>query len=321
MLKNLNGPLFPNCGDSSDAAYNSVDAPLWFFWALQQYAEASSTENTIWKKYGKKMQLILNGYRDGTDYNIKMHSNSLIYAGKKGKALTWMDAIVDGKAVTPRIGYAVEINALWYNAVWFSLEMAQLAGDNDFVKSWEHTPEHITNSFLKTFWDEEKGYLADYANENFQDWSVRPNQVFATSLKYSPINDTIKKSVLDTIKKELLTPRGLRTLSPKNPAYKGSYKGNQRERDLAYHQGVVWPWLLGHFSEAWLKIYGSSGISLIESLYKGFENVMTEAGIGTISEVYDGDPPYNSGGAISQAWSVAELLRINQLLKKYNQNI
>ena len=321
MLKNLNGPLFPNCGDSSDAAYNSVDAPLWFFWALQQYAEASGNENIIWKKYGEKMQLILDGYRNGTDFNIKMHSNSLIYAGEKGKALTWMDAVVDGKAVTPRIGYAVEINALWYNAVWFSLEMAQLAGDNDFIENWEHVPEHITNSFLKTFWDEEKGYLADYANEDYKDWAVRPNQVFAASLKYTPINDTIKKSVLDTIKKELLTPRGLRTLSPKNPDYKGTYKGNQRERDLAYHQGIVWPWLLGHFSEAWLRLYKSAGVSFIQSLYNGFENVMTEAGIGTISEIYDGDPPFNSGGAISQAWSVAELLRINQLIKKYNQNI
>jgi predicted glycogen debranching enzyme len=320
MLKDLKGPLFPNCGDSTDAAYNSVDAPLWFFWALQQYAEASGTENTIWKNYGKKMQLILNGFRNGTDFNIKMHENSLIFAGENGKALTWMDAIVDGKAVTPRTGYAVEINALWYNAVRFCLEMAQLAGDKDFIKKWEHIPEKIAISFNETFWNEEKGYLADYVNENYQDWSVRPNQVFATSLKYSPIDDTIKKCVLDTIENELLTPRGLRTLSPKNPAYKGTYQGNQKERDLAYHQGIVFPWLLGHFSEGYLKLYGSAGISFIKSIYKGFENVMTEAGIGTISEVYDGDPPYNSGGAISQAWSVAELLRINQLIKKYNKN-
>ncbi len=317
MLKNLKGPLFPNCGNSTDAAYNSVDAPLWFFWALQQYAETSGTENSIWKMYGKKMQLILNGFRDGTDFNIKMHANNLIFAGENGKALTWMDAIVDGKAVTPRTGYAVEINALWYNAVCFSLELAQLAGDKKFVESWQHIPGNISDSFVQTFWDEEKGYLADYVHEEYKDWSVRPNQVFATSLKFSPIDDTIKKCVLDTVERELLTPRGLRTLSPKNPYYKGTYCGNQKERDLAYHQGVVFPWLLGHFSEGYLKLYGSSGISFIKSLYNGFEDVMTEAGIGSISEVYDGDPPFNPGGAISQAWSVAEFLRISQLIKKF----
>ncbi|MBE9481291.1 MAG: glycogen debranching enzyme family protein [Bacteroidetes bacterium] len=318
LLENMQGPLFPNCGESKEAAYNSVDAPLWFFWALQQYAEASGTENVVWKNYGKKMQLILNGFRNGTDFNIKMQENGLIFAGEKAMALTWMDAIVDGKPVTPRIGYAVEINALWYNAVMFSIEMAKLAGDEKFINNWSYLPEKISNSFKETFWNKEKAYLADYVNGDYKDWAVRPNQVFATSLKYCPIDQEIQKSVLDTVESELLTPRGLRTLSPKNSSYKGTYKGNQKERDLAYHQGIVWPWLLGHFAEGYLKIHGAGGIAFIKSLFEGFENVMTEAGIGTISEVYDGDPPYKAGGAISQAWSVAELLRINQMIKKYS---
>lgn len=319
MIADLKGPLFPNIGSGSQSAYNSVDAPLWFFWTLQQYAGFTNSKSSLWKEYGPKMKLILEGFRAGTQFNIRMNDNGLISAGEPGRALTWMDAIVHGKPVTPRTGMPVEINALWYNAICFSLELAALAKDQGFINAWKPVAEMIPASFAETFWNEEKGFLADYVDGNYKDWTVRPNMVFATSLPYNPIGDDKKEKILEVLKSELVTSRGLRTLTPKHPGYKSICVGDQAERDLAYHQGTVWPWLLGHFAEGYLKLYGKTGVEFIQSLYSGFEQVMTEHGIGTISEIYDGDPPHAARGAISQAWSVAELLRINWLLKKYKE--
>lgn len=317
MLADLKGPLFPNIGEGSDSAYNSVDAPLWFFWTLQQYATATGEGKSLWETYGRKMKMILNGYRKGTDFNIRMTESGLISAGGPGLALTWMDALVDGKPVTPRSGMAVEINALWYNAIMFSIELASLAGDENFIRSWKPVAEMIPATFRETFWDEKKGYLADCVSENGRDWTIRPNQIFAISLPYNVVDEDTGAAILDVVKKQLLTSRGLRTLSPTHPDYRGVYYGTQPERDRAYHQGTVWPWLFGHFAEAYLKVFGPGGIGFISGLYQGFEEVMTEAGIGSVSEVYDGDPPHLPGGAISQAWSVAELLRTHALLRKY----
>ena len=314
LLKMKDG-LFPNMGNDDSPAFNSVDAPLWFFWSLQQYVYYQSSAEGVWKEYGKPMKTILSTYRNGTGFGIRMADNGLIWAGEKGKALTWMDAVVNGVPVTPRMGYNVEINALWYNAICFAIELAEKAGDNKFVKQWKDLPERVSNSFTEIFWDEEKGYLADYSDGIKTDWSVRPNQVFVSSLFYSPVKPEIQKAVLETVEKELLTPRGLRTLSPKNPDYKGIYFGNQEERDKAYHQGTVWPWLLGHFCEGYLKVHKKSGIGKIKALIEGFEEEMNQDGIGSISEIYDGDPPHSGKGAISQAWSVAELLRIMQILE------
>jgi predicted glycogen debranching enzyme len=226
---------------------------------------------------------------------------------------------VHGKPVTPRTGLAVEVNALWYNAIRFSLEVAKLGGDKEFVAEWKKVAEKIPQSFVETFWNEQKGYLADYVDGDYKDWCVRPNMIIAASLEYSPVDEETRKKVVSAVKKDLLTPRGLRSLTPKNPAYKGSYIGDQAERDLAYHQGTVWPWLLGHFAEAYLKLHGKSGLGFIKNLFKGFEPAMTEHGIGTISEIYDGDPPHSPRGAISQAWSVAELLRMNWLIAQYEK--
>jgi predicted glycogen debranching enzyme len=230
-----------------------------------------------------------------------------------------MDAVVNGKPVTPRQGLAVEINALWYNAIRFSLEMAEKAGDSKFIKQWSAIAEAIPQAFEQAFWDEEKQYLADHVDNDKPCWCVRPNQIFAVSLPYSPVNEEIQKAVVEKVRQNLLTPRGLRTLSPKNQNYKGTYEGDQKQRDAAYHQGTVWPWLLGHFAEAYLKTHGSQGVDLIKQLYHGFEEEMTEAGIGTISEIYNGDPPHQAVGAISQAWSVAELLRIKHLIDKFKE--
>jgi predicted glycogen debranching enzyme len=320
QVAKLKNGLFPNIGSEENAAFNSVDAPLWFFWSLQQYTKVVKSYTTIWRNYGKAIKSVLEAYRNGTSFNIKMHENGLIYAGEPGKALTWMDAIVHGKPVTPRIGFPVEINALWYNAVMFSLDLAKRAKDEEFVKSWEGLPGVIQESFMNLFWDPKKGYLADVADYKTKDWSIRPNQVIAVSMEYSMLSSEIKKAVLDVIERDLLTPRGLRTLSPTNENYKGIYKGTQEQRDLAYHQGTVWPWLLEHFCESYMNLHKESGLAFLENLIDGFEPVMTELGIGTIPEIFDGDPPHRARGAISQAWSVAALLRIIERYESMTKN-
>jgi predicted glycogen debranching enzyme len=219
--------------------------------------------------------------------------------------------------VTPRHGYAVEINALWYNAICFTLEMAKIEEDKAFIEEFGHLPELIKNSFLEIFWDENAGYPADYVNDQEgRNMFVRPNMLIAVSLPYSMLSREQMKIVLDIADKELVTPRGLRTLSPANKLYKGTYCGNQEERDKAYHQGTVWPWLFGPFCEGWLKVYGKQGVQKVRKLIFGLEEVMSEHGITTLSEIHDGDPPHAPRGAISQAWSVAEVLRIIDLLEK-----
>ncbi len=317
ISKKLKEGLFKNKGTGPDADLNSVDAPLWYFWAIQQYVLYTGDAKGAWKKYNEKMKSILEYYRNGTHYNIKMRDNGLVYAGIEGKALTWMDASVNGKAITPRIGYDVEINALWYNAIKFSLEMAEKFNDSDFISKWEEWPEKIKASFIELFWSDKRKYLADYVDDSGTNWDVRPNMVFACSLPYTMISKDQQKMILDIVKSELLTPRGLRTLSPNNEKYIGIYEGDPESRDMAYHQGTVWPWLIGHFCEAYLKIHKKSGLQMVKDIYAGFEPEMVNAGIGTISEIFDGNPPHEAKGAISQAWSVAELLRLKSLIDKF----
>jgi len=317
MTEEAQGALFKNDGINSFADVNSVDAPLWYFWTIQQYIKYSGNQKEAWENYGSKMKEILEGYRNGLQYNIKMHDNGLIWAGKEGKALTWMDAFAYGRAVTPRIGYAVEVNALWYNAVMFTLELAQQFGDSNFVNEWTPIAQQIPANFTNIFYNSEKKQLADYVDNKGQNLAVRPNQIFATSLPYTPISEEIKNDVLVIVKSHLLTSKGLRSLSPRNLAYVGAYEGNQNERDAAYHQGTVWPWLMGHYVEGSLKLYGKSFIGTARKIYKEFENEMSNAGIGTISEIYDGDPPHEARGTISQAWSVAEIIRIKVLIDEF----
>jgi len=317
IISEMNGPLFPNTGYGTKATYNSVDAPLWFFWALQKYARKSGNTLQLWKKYGVVMKTILEGYMQGTDFNIHMTPDGLLFAGDKGVAVTWMDAFIDGEPLLPRTGLAVEVNALWYNAIMFALECAKLAKDKEFINTWQPVAEKIPAAFTNKFWDPQKGYLADYVNGDYKDWSVRPNMVIATSLEYSPVDELIQKKVLDVVKSELVTKRGLRTLSPKDPNYHSVYFGDQAARDRACHQGTAWPWLLGHYAEGYLKIHGQSGLHSIDKLYKGMEETLTEHAIGSVSELFDGDPPHKPGGATSMAWSVAEILRMGELIKEY----
>jgi predicted glycogen debranching enzyme len=318
QVRRMKGGLFPNMGEADNPAFNSVDAPLWFFQALYSYGLEA---REAWKRYGAAMKAVLGAYRDGTSFGIHMRDNGLIYADAPGKALTWMDAIVNGVPVTPRSGYAVEINALWYNAVCFALDTARGARDRTFVREWEKMPELIARSFTELFWDEEMGYLADYVSEpEKRNMQVRPNMVIATSLPYTMLTKEQMKRILDIANRMLVTPRGLRTLSPSEEGYQGIYCGTQETRDSAYHQGTVWPWLVGPFCEGWLRVYGEGGVSRVRKLIMGFEETLTEAGISTISEIYDGDPPHEPRGAISQAWSVAEVLRIYTILEtKYKE--
>ena len=314
QVRRMKDGLFPNMGSAGNYAFNSVDAPLWFFWALQQYMINGGTD--CCERYGAAAKSVLSAYKNGTAYNIHMRENGLIYADAYGKALTWMDAVVNGVPVTQRRGYAVEINALWYNAVCFTLEMAKSEKDRKFIKEFEYLPELIKKSFLELFWDDNTGYLADYVNdEEGRNFFVRPNMIIAVSLPYSMLDKEKMKLVLDVADKSLLTPRGLRTLSPANKLYKGSYYGNQEQRDNAYHQGTVWPWLLGPFCEGWLKVYGNQGVQKVKNLVFGLEDVMWEHGISTLSEIHDGDPPHAPRGAISQAWSIGEVLRIINLVE------
>jgi predicted glycogen debranching enzyme len=316
MVESLEDGLFPNDFASSNNTYNSVDAPLWFSWALQQFSEYIGDGKEIWGKYGKYLKEILRAYKSGTRNNIHMLENGLIWAGGDKLALTWMDAVVEGRPVTPRNGMAVEVNALWYNAVMYSLYLAGTAGDATFIGEWEPIANRIKESFVNTFWDDQKGYLADVVNGNGHDWSVRPNQVFATCFQFIPLKPNQCKSILDVIESELLTPKGLRTLSPKNLNYRGTYEGNQSRRDHAYHQGSVWPWLLEHFCRGYLKIHKRSGLTFVKKILTNFEEDMMTHGIGTISEIYDGDPPHFPRGAISQAWSVGALLRLNDMIEE-----
>lgn len=317
QLKQIKNGLLPNTGTGSSAQYNSVDAPLWLIWALQQYAEKTHSWKEVWHEYRKTLKSILIAYRDGTLFNIHMEDDGLIYAGTPGTALTWMDAIAPEGPVTPRIGKAADVNALWYNAVCFCLKTALQANDHEFIRHWDTYPEKIARSFTACFWSDEKRYLADYVDGQTRNWSVRPNQLFAVSLPFSPLLPAQQRAIVQKVKEDLLTPRGLRTLAPSDPQYEPEYGGDQPSRDRAYHQGTVWPWLLGHFTDAVLKAEGPVALPFLERIYDGFKYMLDEYCLNNIPEIFDGDFPHRAGGAVAQAWSVAELIRMEHLISGF----
>lgn len=312
--------LFPKKWGRFGSDYDSADSPLWFFWTIQNLVDDLGGLKEIWEKYKPAFTQILGAFKNGTDFNIHMLKNGLICADCKGIALTWMNAYSEGQPVTPRYGCPVEINALWYNAVCFAIQMAQESKDKPFLQEWKNIPELIANSFIDAFWSEEKGYLADCWYNGNQDWTIRPNQVIAAALPNSPLSKEMKKSVLSLAKKDLLTPRGLRTLSPDNEHYTGSYEGNEQQREEAIHQGTIFPWLIGFFIEGYLKVHQRGGLAFTKTIMEGFEEEMTQHCIGTISEVYNGNPPHTGKGAISQAWNIAEILRAYNLIDGYDSN-
>ncbi len=315
MTSEMKNGLFPNIG----TAYNSVDAPMWFFWTLQQLEKHQDAE-FIWTRYGKNMKDVLESYRRGIGVAIRVDENGLVYTAAPDRALTWMDAVVHGVPVTPRNGAPVEVNALWYNGICYTLELARRFGDNGFVERWETFPDKVKESFNRLFWYEKEGYLADFVTpEGGQNTFIRPNQIIACSLPYCMVDDEVRTKVANIVELHLLTPKGLRTLSPRNPFYKGRCEGDQPTRDKAYHQGTVWPWLLEHYVKTNFDLYGKGYLPDAMHIVNGFEEDIFTYCIGSIAEIYDADPPHQPRGAISQAWSVAAVLRIVEMIEKYEQ--
>ncbi|MFO7869096.1 MAG: amylo-alpha-1,6-glucosidase [Bacteroidales bacterium] len=318
ITNEINGFIYKNVGNIEHSNVDSIDTALWYIRAIQQF-EPYTNASTITKKYVPKIIEILESYRFLTNNVISMHDNGLLYLHNKKNALTWADATIDGNPVYERWGYVVEINALWYNAILFALNIIK---DKTFQNKWKHVPGKIKESFSSIFWNDERQYLADFVAEEHTETSVRPSQVFAASLPYSPLeSDVQKNAVLETVKKELLTPRGIRTLSPKNPLYKGECTGTIHERDIAYHHGSVLLWFLAPYAEAYLDLHGRSGLTEIKRIYEGLEESLHIHGVGTFSELYDGNPPHEGKGAISQAWSVAAVIRIQTLINNFEKQL
>ena len=292
------------------------DVPLWAIWAVQQYAKEVGRDKCF-EMYGKLIQDIVKYILDGKHPNLRLDDNGLLYSNGRNKAVTWMNSTANGKPVVPRSGYIVEFNALWYNALKFCASMAAEKGDAKGAEQLETLAATVKKSFVETFVNE-YGYLLDYVDGNMMDWSVRPNMIFAVALDYSPLSQDQMKSVVDICTRELLTPKGLRSLSPKSGGYNPIYVGPQTQRDYAYHQGTAWPWLGGFYMEACLKLYKRSRLSFIERQLVGYEDEMDYHAIGTISELFDGNPPFHGRGAMSFAMNVAEILRTLKLIDKYS---
>ena len=306
-----------------------VEAPLLLTDTIQQYIhyledekEEKDAAKKVWKKYGKTLEGILESYLPGCRNEVAMHPNGLLWAQMDGVALSWMNTYVGGRPVTERAGYQVETNAMWYNAVCFALEMESRFGPkkkNAFIEKWSPIRDLIEENYQKTFWNYEAGYLADYVDNYGQNMDVRPNQLYAISLDYSPVEDMIKSDVVMTVNNELVTRRGIRTLSPRNVMYRGVYEGSQTDRDLAYYQGCAFPILLDPFVNVSFKMMGSNFYKKAEYLTEGFYADINKHGVGAFSELYDGDPPHEAHGAIASACSTAALLRVDYLMNKYKK--
>ena len=299
---------FPAFG--GEPVYNTVDASLWFIHALDRYF-AYTHDFLFLSDIWNTVEDIINNYCNGTDFGIGMDPDCLI---RQGPQLTWMDAKVGEWAVTPRAGKACEVNALWYSALKTASYLGTLLGED--ISLYETLAAGVASNFENAFWNPEANCLFDLifqdeAGNQIKDPAIRPNQIFAVSLPYTMLSPEKEKAIVDRVERDLLTPFGLRTLSRDHILYKGQYSGDALTRDTAYHNGTVWPWLLGAFVKAYLKTHGYSNRSLeyMRSLLEGFDEHLDTAGIGTISEVFDGDYPHTPGGTIAQAWSVAEILR------------
>lgn len=292
-----------------------ADTSLWFFWTLQQYEkETTKTKKQIWKEYGETLKTILNTFKSREHKTMRMDDNGLVWSDDLSHPLTWFNAENNYGPIVPRNGYVVEVNALWYNAVCYALELAKEAKDKTFLSEWGTMPEIIAESFNQIFWIESEKYLADYANHTHQNTEVRPNQLLACALDYSPISEKRQRKVLAIITQELLTPKGLRSLSPESPRYEGESVGNVFVRDKATFNGSVHPWFVGFYVEANLKLFGDTYIPDGKAFLENFEEEINTHGVGLISAIYDGNPPFNPRGCISNAKNVAEILRAQWLL-------
>ncbi|MCS6790614.1 MAG: amylo-alpha-1,6-glucosidase [Bacteroidia bacterium] len=289
------------------AQIGAPDAGLWFFWTLIQAVKMGVSPTRLWERYGEAIHQIL-------VYYLKYHAgeDGLLRVDGASPA-SWMDAVVEGKPAVPRKGALVEWNALWYAALRFVSETAPQEG---MRWRWGLAAQKVQESFKPTFWEKAKGYLADWRSAEEVSWQVRPNQLFAAALPYRPISEKIAELILETVEKDLLTPRGIRTLSPADPEYHGHYEGSQTARDLAYHNGTAWPWLLPSYGDAKIAIWGKEAALPLQKLLQGLEQALFEYGWGAIAEIYDGDAPHVPRGAPAQAWSIAEILRLHYTLSR-----
>lgn len=299
-------------GDGVIREIEHPDVFLWAIWAIHQYARAMGIDKAQ-TLYADFVGEIITYFRDQKHPDMKLMENGLLFAEGRDKAITWMNSTINGKPVVARSGYIVEFNALWYNALKFYKELAGDKAD----ESADVLINKMDTSFVETFLNG-YNYLLDSVSGGYVDWSVRPNMIFAVAFPYSPLNRIQKRAVIDIVTKELVTPKGLRSLSPKSEGYRPNYVGTQNERDLAYHQGTAWPWLFGAYLESYLKIFGKGGISFVERMLISMEEEMSLHCIGTLAEIFDGNPPYTGRGAVSFAMNVAAILRVLEMLKKYN---
>jgi len=297
-----------------------VESPLFMASVLQEYIDEFGADPAyVWKKYGPTVIAIIESYAPQKRKEVSMQPNGLLWAQMDHVALTWMNAYVYGEPVTERAGYQVETNAFWYNSICFAIEMEQrfpVAGDA-FVEKWSPVRDSIKANFQSMFWNDSHGCLADYVDSNGQNRDIRPNQIYAIWVKYSPIDEDLFPSILRVVDNELITRRGVRTLSPRDAKYKGVYEGTQLERDLAYHQGCSMPFLLEPYCDVSFRVKGQSFIKKAEWLVEGFYEDLSKHGVGAFSELYDGDPPYEAHGAISSALSTAALLAVDYIVNKY----
>ena len=296
--------FFPD--DGGEPLYNTVDAALWYFQAVYKYLQYTNDEAFVLEAMLPVLTEILTHYMEGTRFGIRMDSDGLIQAGDPGIQLTWMDAKVGDWVVTPRHGKAVEINALWYNAVCILEEIHKRFG---LACPLTGLRQRVRDGF-GAFWCSE-GYLYDVLQSGGRDASIRPNQIFAVSLPHSPLSQEQARAVVNKVETELYTPYGLRSLSPRDPAYKGCYVGNPESRDAAYHQGTVWSWLIGPFVTAFRRVnnYSEESRERARAMLLPFIDHLGDHGVGYISEIFDGDVPHWPRGCIAQAWGVAEILR------------
>ena len=312
--KSIRNGLVPNMfGEDGNDAYNSVDASLWYAFAVQCYLDRNP-DGLPWVREHAwpALQIIVQGFRNDPGFGIYIDSECLLHAGNSETQLTWMDAQANGHPVTPRHGCAVELNALWYNTLEFYQHLATTFRDGNIHEQGRLAT--MRKNFIKNFYTAKGGgYLGDVWRDGWLDTSIRPNQIFAVSLPYSIVPDSYHARIVACVQKNLLTPYGLRTLAPNDPNFKSRYEGGPNERDLSYHQGTVWPWLLGHFLDALLKSTWDPEQqiqSFLETLTPLFSDHLLQAGVGTISEIFDAAPPYRPNGCFAQAWSVAECTRL-----------
>lgn len=294
------------------------DIPLWYIWAIQQYRKNFGTADCR-KKFGKQIVELIADIREGKIKNLQLHSNGMVYSEGKYSPVTWMSASLHGKPIIPRTGYIVEFNALWYNALCFVQSLYEdLQKKPKLLVGVKEIADTLKVSFTETFLNE-YGYLYDYVEDSYTDLEVRPNMVIAIGLEYSPLDRHQRKKILDLATRELLTPKGLRSISPKSYAYTPLYVGNPEQREKAVHQGPARPWLFGFFADAYLKIFGVNGLPFIERQLIGYEDEMPEGCIGSLSEMYDGNPPYTGRGAVSTAKNVGEILRTIHNVRELNK--